>query len=194
MTARLPIVATLVVALAVATMIALGVWQLQRGAEKEALLARYERAASTSSAVPWPREASAGERVLYRRSTVECARVRSIDQRAGRAASGEIGWAHVAACELVGGGAADIALGWSRDPRPVAWPGGRASGVIGPQGSGFRLVAAPPRAGLAPLAAPNPADLPNNHLSYAIQWFLFAATALVIYALALRSRWRAKAD
>jgi len=31
---------------------------------------------------------------------------------------------------------------------------------------------------------------PNNHLSYAIQWFFFAATALVIYVLALRKRWR----
>ncbi|NBO00626.1 MAG: hypothetical protein EBV21_04095 [Betaproteobacteria bacterium] len=31
-------------------------------------------------------------------------------------------------------------------------------------------------------------DLPNNHLSYAVQWFLFAFVALVIYALAVRKR------
>ena len=52
----------------------------------------------------------------------------------------------------------------------------------------MRLVAAPPQAGLAQLALPDPRDLPNNHLSYAVQWFLFAATALVIYVLALRKK------
>ena len=30
--------------------------------------------------------------------------------------------------------------------------------------------------------------MPNNHLAYAVQWFLFALTALVIYAIALRKR------
>jgi len=172
-------------------MVALGFWQLQRKAEKEWLLDRYERAAIMSSDVPWPRDAKASERALYRHSTVECVRARSIGERAGRSANGETGWAHVASCDLAGGGEADIALGWSRDPRPIEWTGGTVGGFIGPQGTGVRLVAAPAQAGLAQLAAPNPADLPNNHLSYAIQWFLFAATALVIYALALRKRWRA---
>jgi len=37
-------------------------------------------------------------------------------------------------------------------------------------------------------ASPDPRDIPNNHWSYAIQWFAFAATALIIYALALRRR------
>ena len=54
------------------------------------------------------------------------------------------------------------------------------------------FVAAPPQAGLAQLALPDPRDLPNNHLSYAVQWFLFATTALVIYVLALRKKWRAE--
>jgi surfeit locus 1 family protein len=30
--------------------------------------------------------------------------------------------------------------------------------------------------------------VPNNHLSYAVQWFLFAAIASVIYVLAVRRR------
>ena len=52
-----------------------------------------------------------------------------------------------------------------------------------------------PLAGLEPLAAPDPRDLPNNHLAYAGQWFFFALTALVIYILALRRRsTRARAD
>ena len=45
------------------------------------------------------------------------------------------------------------------------------------------------------MAAPDPRDLPNNHLAYAGQWFFFALTALVIYILALRRRsTRARAD
>jgi surfeit locus 1 family protein len=35
---------------------------------------------------------------------------------------------------------------------------------------------------------PDPRDLPNNHFSYAVQWFLFAATALVIYGIAVWKR------
>ena len=57
--------------------------------------------------------------------------------------------------------------------------------VIAP---GPRLVADPPRAGLLPLQRPDPAELPNNHIAYAWQWFFFALTALVIYALAVRKR------
>ena len=35
---------------------------------------------------------------------------------------------------------------------------------------------------------PRAADLPDNHLAYAGQWFLFALTALVIYGLVLRQK------
>ncbi len=191
---RLPLLPTLIVGLAVATMTALGFWQLQRMAEKEALLARYERVARVSSDVPWPRDPAAVERALYRHSRVDCAQVRSLGARAGHSQDGETGWAHVARCALAGGGEADVALGWSREPRSPAWLGGEVGGFVGPYGKGVKLVAAPPQAGLAQLASPDPRDIPNNHLSYAMQWFLFAATALVIYALALRGRWRARRD
>ena len=59
---------------------------------------------------------------------------------------------------------------------------------------GARLVADPPVAGLGANARPDPSDIPNNHLAYAVQWFLFAFTALVIYALALRKRLAAAAQ
>ena len=62
------------------------------------------------------------------------------------------------------------------------------AGIIAPAGEGIRLIADPPQAGLEPLAMPDPADLPDNHLAYAGQWFFFALTALVIYVLALRRR------
>ena len=51
------------------------------------------------------------------------------------------------------------------------------------------VIANEAKAGLEPLARPDPADLPNNHLAYAGQWFFFALTALAIYWLALKRRW-----
>lgn len=191
MTRSLPVVPTAIVLLAVGIMVALGLWQLQRMDEKEALVTRYGRALTLSSSVPWPRaEADYGGR-LYRHATVDCAEVRSIEAMAGRSRDGRTGWAQIADCRLADGSNAVVAIGWSSEPRPPQWSGGKVEGVIGPAGKGIRLVAGKPEAGLEPLAPPDPANLPNNHLSYAVQWFLFAATALIIYALALRKRWRA---
>ena len=48
---------------------------------------------------------------------------------------GQAGWAHVAHCRLSGGGTADVAIGWSRDPHSPAWSGGEVGGVIGPAGN-----------------------------------------------------------
>ena len=50
------------------------------------------------------------------------------------------------------------------------------------------LIAGEPVPGLKPLAPPNVADVPNNHLAYAVQWFFFAGIAAIIYVLALRKR------
>ncbi|MGX7894722.1 SURF1 family protein [Tsuneonella sp. HG222] len=183
-------IATIVVLAAVGTMIALGVWQLQRMAWKEDLLARYRQAETMSAPIAWSSDPADYEKVLYRRTRVDCVEVTGMDSVAGRSAAGQSGWSHVAHCRLVDGGTADIALGWSRDPAFPAWTGGEVGGVIGPQGEGVKLVAAPAQAGLADLAAPDPNDIPNNHLAYAVQWFFFALTALVIYWLALRRKWR----
>ena len=187
---RIPIFSTIVVAVAVATMIALGFWQLARKAEKEALLAHYARALTMSSDVAWPRTTADYPLALYRHARIDCARVDSIEAVAGRSLSGRAGWAHVAECGLPGGGMAAVAIGWSERPQSPAWAGGEVGGFIGPAGKSIRLIASPAQAGLEPLAAPDPQNIPNNHLSYAVQWFAFAATALVIYVLALRKRWR----
>ena len=187
---KLPPVATIIVLAAVATMIALGVWQLQRADEKRALLERYRHAQTMSSAAPWPVTPAKYQGALYRHAQVDCVEVTGIDAIAGRSAEGQSGWAHVAHCRLAGGGKAAVALGWSNEPRSPAWSGGEVGGFIGPAGEGVRLVAAPAQAGLGQLAAPDPNDLPNNHLAYAFQWFFFALTALVIYWLALRKKWR----
>jgi surfeit locus 1 family protein len=182
---RIPVFATLVVVAAVATMIGLGLWQLQRLQWKEALLARYHRAEAMNSDAPWPVDASAVAPVLYRHATLDCVSAGNPASVAGRDLRGRPGIAHLADCTLAGGATARVVLGWSTNPAAVEWRGGRVQGTIAP---GPRLVASPPAAGLEANARPDPADIPNNHLAYAIQWFLFAATALVIYGLALRKR------
>ena len=192
MTRRIPAVATALVLLAVATMIALGFWQLRRLAWKESLIAKYAASERYSSQVPFPRDAAARQDAMYRLSSFDCAKVISLSEHSGRSATGQSGWAHVASCDVGGGGNAEAVLGWSRDPAPVTWSGGAVRGFIGPgRAAPLRVVAVPPLAGLGAMAHPDPRDIPNNHLAYAVQWFLFAATALVIYGIALRRRLRA---
>jgi surfeit locus 1 family protein len=184
---RLPLLPTLVVLAAVAAMLALGVWQLRRAEWKGALIARYADAQSLPP-VAWPRDAAAAEAAFYRPGSLECGQVIAMRETAGRSATGQSGWSHVARCRLADGSEAEVALGWSAAPAPPAWTGGTVTGTIAPAGEGARLVADPPLAGLQRLARPDPRDLPNNHLAYAGQWFFFAVTALAIYALALRRR------
>jgi surfeit locus 1 family protein len=172
-------------------MVALGFWQLGRKAQKEALLARYEQANAMSAEVPWPRSPEAYPAALYRHTRIDCAAVERIEAVAGRSAAGRPGWAQIARCRLSDGGTAAVALGWAPRPQAPRWDGGVVGGFIGPAGrGGIRLIAAPAQAGLDQLSPPDPASLPNNHLSYAVQWFAFAATALIIFALALRKRGR----
>jgi surfeit locus 1 family protein len=186
-TRRIPVLSTLVVAAAVAAMIALGVWQLRRAEWKADLISRYQAAQAMSSTVPWPRTGAERERSLFRWSGFACERVLGIRTTAATSAEGAKGVAQVARCAIDGGGEAEVALGWSNPTEIVRWQGGEVAGVIAPNGV---LQAAQAMPGLEPLAPPNPSDLPNNHLMYAGQWFFFALTALVIYALALRRRWR----
>lgn len=191
MSRRLPLFPTLIVAAAVAAMIGLGLWQLRRAEWKADLIARYGRAHAMSSDVPWPRTDDAMEHSQFRWSRFTCDRVIGMRSGAGTSAAGQKGWRHTARCAIDGGGEGEVALGWSSEPRPPRWQGGEVSGTIGPGGDdGGVLYAAQVAPGLQPLAPPDPNDLPNNHLMYAVQWFLFAAIALVIYVLALRRRWR----
>ena len=111
--------------------------------------------------------------------------MQSLTTVAGTSLRGEKGLAQRATCLLADGTTARVDIGFSRRPEPAEWDGGSVVGIIAPGG---RIVATEPLAGLEPLAAPDPRDLPNNHLAYAGQWFFFALTALVIYILALRRR------
>lgn len=190
---RLPLVPTLVVAAAVLTMIGLGVWQIQRAGEKTALIERY-RAAAGQPPVAWPALPTSDDALLYRRASGFCTAVTGWRAVAGRNRRGETGWSHIAACRTGGyeGPGMQVDMGWSRDFHdPQGWRGGEVTGTIAPDREHrIRLVSDAPAPGLEPSAAPNAEDLPNNHLIYAVQWFLFAAAAAVIYLLALRRRQR----
>ncbi len=188
---RVPIVATVLVAAAIATMIWLGVWQLHRLRWKEGLLAEYA-AAAHKPPVGFPRVPT-DQALLFRRSTAFCLQPTAWRASAGRNLTGESGYRHIADCRT-GAEGPGIAfdMGWSRSPdAPAGWRGGQVTGTIGPDHDRQILLVADTAApGLAPSAPPDLDTIPNNHLAYAVQWFLFAAIAALIYAVALWRRAR----
>ena len=189
---RLPVIPTVVVATAVAVMIALGLWQLMiRAPQKEALIARHV-AADELPPIVFPTENVTGELLpLYRHATGTCRRTVGRRVAAGQNRAGEPGYVHIVDCVAGAAGAGmSVELGWSKNPNAsIAWNGGLVSGIIAPDSkTRMRLVAASAPAGLEPSAPPSLESIPNNHRSYAVQWFAFAAIALVIYGLAVRSR------
>jgi len=203
---RIPIVATLVVVLAVAAMVALGVWQLGRLEQKRAAMVAW-RANMTLPATAYPAMNPADDRLLFRTLSANCLRVTGWLVTGGRMPDGAPGWRHIATCATGAEGPGLLVdMGTGRDPKAViGWAGGPVSGIAThePDSHSFlvrllgttpplrlMIVSAHPAPGLAPSPRPDPSSVPNNHFSYAMQWFFFAAVALVIYALALRKRWR----
>ncbi|MEP3049981.1 MAG: SURF1 family protein [Erythrobacter sp.] len=191
---QLPILPTLFVLAAAATMVALGIWQLGRADEKADLIARFEASLENSEPVPFPENpdglegAAYEEAALFRQSRLNCLEVTGTTSISGKSAKGQSGLAHIATCRT-DNGPAEIKLGYSRNPQTPEWQGGNVGGLIAPGGVfGVRLQMADPIAGLDSLAQPDPNDLPNNHLAYAGQWFFFALTALIIYWLAVKNR------
>ena len=192
---RLPIVPTLVVIAAVAILTWLGIWNLQRARLHQAQLASYQSAARLPPigfpTAPIPEE----ERPFYRYATGNCLHVVHWRTSVGEDRSGEPGFVVIADCATgAEGPGMSVELGWSKNPNArVNWAGGLVSGVIVPDRvSGMRLVAATPANGLAPSATPRPTVpiTPGRNRGYAATWFALAAIALVIYALALRTRFR----
>jgi cytochrome oxidase assembly protein ShyY1 len=200
---RFPLLPTIIVAAAVATMIGLGLWQLGRADEKKALQRQYER----NLALPpmaLPRGAVADDSLLYRRATAFCLEVTNWRTAGGKSASGRGGTRFMAECRTGAEGPGFVAeMGVSSDPKArPAWKGGEVTGRIVPEprsGGLFERLAgkSPPRRPMivaerpAPglqASAPPAAEAPNNSLAYAFQWFFFAAAAAGIYLLALRKR------
>jgi cytochrome oxidase assembly protein ShyY1 len=188
---RLPVIATTVVAVAVATMIGLGIWQLQRAEWKKGLLARYEQAGKLPP-VAWPAVPDKREDYYFRRATGFCLEVVGWRAVAGRNVRDEPGQAHIAQCRTgAEGPGMQVDIGWSLSSEAPGWKGGPVTGTIAPDSKyGIRLVSAGPAPGLEQSAPPSIEAIPNNHLLYAFQWFAFAAIAAIIYVLALRKRMR----
>ena len=186
---RIPLFPSIIVLIACSIMVGLGLWQLRRADEKALLLTRYAAAASLPD-MAYPPVPFQGELPLFRRSAIQCLSVENWRTKAGRNLKGESGWAHIAQCRTgAEGPGAAVEAGWSRAPANPVWAGGAVTGIITTDDiSVIRLVSAVPLAsGLVASAPPLPENIPNNHLSYAAQWFAFAAIALGIYLIAL---WR----
>ena len=99
MTRRVPIFATIIVVAAAATMVGLGIWQLGRKTEKEALIARYEAAQAQEGfqfITPTSPEAAYTKTIEY------CAGPAEPTVAAGRNAKGQSGWVHVVRCQISG--------------------------------------------------------------------------------------------
>ena len=193
MTRRLPLIPTIIVVAAVALMIGLGIWQLQRAKWKEGLLAQYA-AAQKQPPITWPTIPLKSDQLpLFRNATGVCLRPVAHRAMAGENRVGEPGYVQIVDCATgAEGPGMSVEVGWSKDPNAkINWRGGPVSGIIAPdRRTGMRLVAASSPPGLLPTAPPSLDTIPNNHRSYAVQWFSFAAIALLIYGLAVRKRWR----
>ena len=199
-----PLFASIIVTGAVLVMIALGIWQLQRRGEKEAMLA-LASANPAKPTVSYPQMAPVPADLLFRRSSVHCLNVVGWQTEAGRAADGSVGYRYIAQCATgAEGPGALVALGVAKQPdlKP-GWTGGQVAGWISEEPdhrtllSRFTANALPLRPmliaerapnGFKSVAPPSVEDVPNNHLAYAIQWFFFAGVAVIIYVLALRRR------
>jgi len=204
---KIPIIPTLIVALAALAMVRLGFWQIDRLHQKQALLASFA-ANETKAPVALPALLPLKDQDLFRRASANCLPVQPAKwlQRGGRLPGGRPGWRMIAFCATGAEGpgfAADIGIPAS--DVPPAWNGGvvrgrvitlpnatplfaRMLGKVPPDMP--MIVAETPAPGLVRSPDPSPADVPNNHLAYAVQWFLFAGVGIIIYGVAL---WRRSA-
>jgi surfeit locus 1 family protein len=207
--ARWPILPTIIVALACAVMIGLGIWQIGRAGERDAQGATFRANSGNAERIAYPRVPPVPDAMLYRRSSIVCLEVTGWQPSGGTATDGTRGFRFIAECRTgAEGPGALVDMGVATDPqfRP-AWTGGPVTGRItlmpGEGGMLARLFGGPsPRPllvaesaapGLMISAPPDPTTQGNSSWAYAGQWFFFALAAAVIYVLALRRRWSASA-
>lgn len=203
---RPSLLASLMAVPAVAVMVGLGVWQLQRLEWKEALLARMEERIHAPP-VPLPAAVDDPDSIDLRPVTVAGMLLDSRSQKVpARPLQGRAGYEIVTPVERAEGAPVLVNRGWvpldyrpaPGPDRPVSWRGvARVPGAGGwvhiPElasaaGIGAALpVVVEALPGQEPAGAPagiEPrSDLPNNHLQYALTWFGLAATLAVIVVL-----------
>jgi surfeit locus 1 family protein len=206
-----PFAATLLTLVMVPILLALSYWQFAiRLPWKTALIAQLEAAQSLPPVTAQDYfHAMLGEADLqYRHAEVDCrpGRVTPYDTKGGTSAAGGAdggtgGFLILVDCK----GAAPhrppdlvVVAGWTLRPDKIATidvdtrftgtliehPYGQEPGR--PQ---FMLIPTTAVAPLAPSRIPTPGDLPDNHLSYALQWLAFAVTLVAVYFVYLR-QWR----
>jgi len=195
MTRRIPVLATIIVLAAVALMVGLGVWQLQRAKWKEGLIARYS-AADRLPPIAYPTVPLRSSQLpLFRHATGVCLRIIGQHAIGGENRAGEPGYAQIVDCATgAEGPGMSVEVGWSKNPNAkINWAGGPVSGVIAPDRvHRMRLVAASAPPGLEPSKVPDVTSIspitPAGHRGYAWTWFGLAAIALVTYVLAASKR------
>lgn len=200
---RIPVIPTVMTLVMLAILVSLGVWQLQRRDWKAGLIAEAKAAQSLPPLEPQDYfKAMAGEAsVQYRRAELPCTpgEVLPYDIRGGSSAGGTSGYYVLVSCRPNNRPPDIVAVaGWTQRPDAarvpvvvdtlfqgtiIEHPYGKAEGR--PQ---FMLIAENPVPPLGKPRLPTPDDLPDNHFSYAMQWFGLAAVLAVIYAIWLRRR------
>jgi surfeit locus 1 family protein len=228
-----PVGLTLVTAVALAILVGLGIWQVQRLHWKEGLLARI-RALQAAPAAPLSAilaKVKAEADVDYTRVAADCPDIETTPFVKLWSVPGDgAGFRIITVCRLAGGPYASILvdrgftlqddaaklvpgqgarlsrpivgvlrrgdrantftppnqpaqnLWYSRDIPAMA----RALGASDPAPV-FLMLESPAPKGFGPKPAPVPADIPNNHLQYAVTWFGLAASLGCVY---LASLWR----
>ena len=209
-----PFAATLLTLAMLPVLLGLSYWQFAiRRPWKAELIARLEAARTLPpvTAHDYYRAMIGLDNLQYRRAEVDCrpGRVRPYDIRGGTSATGgdgegQGGFLVLVDCndparhrppDLV------VVAGWTLRPDTVAsldldttfagtlieHPYGREAGR--PQ---FMLIPTTAVSPLAPSRLPTPGDLPDNHLSYALQWLAFAVTLAGVYLVYL-CQWRRSA-
>ena len=179
------------VLVALPILIGFGVWQLQRAQWKEALL--HDLARNSSAPLLDLGTGPIPETAQFRRVrlVLDCP-AGPATLRAGRNLDGKAGYSARIECRA---GATTVTrdTGWSARPDARTLPAASAAFegrlVKGPADS-WLLVQSSAQPPLVPSAPPGLDTISNNHLSYAVQWFSFAAIFAVIYGLWLR-RWLA---
>lgn len=187
---RLPILPTLLVAIMVPTMIALGFWQLRRAEWKEGLLARLA-ANAEAPLIDAPAKLTADKESLsFRKVRVTCAGVSAREPTAARSIDGAAGYRQLILCKPAAGEALLVSLGVAADPtqRVGVAPGAAFTGRLVPRSGDptFLLVAESPVGALVAEAPPGPDTISNSHRGYAVQWFLFALVLSAIYGIYVR--------
>jgi surfeit locus 1 family protein len=225
-------------AAALALLIGLGLWQMQRLEWKQGLIAQIEARthADPVSLKEAVARARAGEDVSYLRVRVEGRFDNGKERYLYAVSDGTPGWHVITPLETPEGKAVLVDRGFV--PNAFKEPSSRAQGEINDAVAVIGLARSPDTQGLFipdnepaenrwfwrdlgamsksmfpegapdiapfileaersdipggwPLGGQTKLDLPNNHLQYALTWFLLALCLVVIYVIYVRSRLRA---